>query len=310
MRTLFLSAAVVLPTLLACGGSPEHATAPAESASVAVTSTSAAPTMPSASASSSAAPKSGASDAPPADEKGPFHFTDYKGPKVKAAIDTKKVWGIQPIGRKSEWDLLKFMREDFARAEGDEIVVKHFDGAEIFVPGALAFPAKPASGLKKGDAVMADVAASSAHARVVSVDKEGDETTVKVKYMWGGSSSDDSLSLDQVIKMKDEIAYGNRVGWKKDGKWELGDYAGGDKKTAFVIDDSARAVLVDLKDLKPLKIASIYKKGDKVWAATFDGLVPAKITDVVDGGIAYKVKLDKGEEKSALPFDKITAPLE
>ncbi len=48
----------------------------------------------------------------------------------------------------------------------------------------------------------------------------------------------------------------------------------------------------------------------RIATAHFDGLVPAKITDVVDGGIAYKVKLDKGEEKSALPFDKITAPLE
>jgi hypothetical protein len=295
---------LVFSALLACGGSQDQPRAPATSGGLVAHSGAAA-------APSSTSPSAGApADAPSADGKGPFHFTDYQGPKVKATIDTAKVWGVQPVGAKNAWDLLKFAREDFARLEGNEVVIKHFDGAEIYVPGALAFPAKAASGIKKGDAVMADVAAASTHARVVSVDKDGDETKVRIKYLWGGSTSDDALSLDQVVKMGDEVTYGNRVAWKTDGKWECGDYAGGDKKAAFVIDSSGRPQLVEIKDLKPLKIASVYKKGDRVWAATFDGLVPGKITEVVEGGIGYRVKLDKGDSKDVLEFDKVTSPLD
>ena len=65
------------------------------------------------------------------------------------------------------------------------------------------------------------------------------------------------------------------MAWQKEGHWECGDYAGGDKNMAFVIDTSGRGHLIETKSLKPLKISSVYKKGDKVWASTFGKLVPA-----------------------------------
>ncbi len=305
MRIRALSLPLLFSLAAACGGSAQPSDVPAPSASAPVEAPAASSPAPAASA--SAAP---AADAEPAEPKGPFHFKDYAGPKVKASIDTKKVWGIQPVGRKDEWDLLKFMLEDFGRIEGDEVVIKHFDGAEIFVPGALVFPAKPAKGLKKGDVVMADVAAASAHGRVVSVEKDGDDTRVLVKYLWGGSLSEDHLSADQVLKTEDKIGYGNRVAWKQDGEWKLGTFAGGDKETAFVLDASDRPALVKLKDLKAAKITPVRKKGDKVWVSDFGSLKPAVITEVLEGGVGYKVKTDKGEDTSAHPLDDVTSPVE
>ena len=311
MRTfeLALFACVVVP-IAACGGAPAHTEAPAAAPASAAPSTSAEPSpTPLASASSADATPTATGAAGKGGDKGPFHFTEYAGPKVKAKIDTQKVWAIEPVGEKNEWDLLKIMREDFGRIEGDEVVVKHFDGAEIFVPGALVLAAKPAVGLKKGDAVMADVAAANAHARVVSID--AGSGSLAVKYWWAGSASDAKLEPDQVVKMDDKVSYGAAVAWKKDGAWQRGQLAGGDGKTAFVLDGDDRAALVPFKELVAMRIARLLKKGDKVWASDFGPLVPGKITDVVDGGVAYKVKLDKGASpKDPIAFDKVTAPLE
>jgi hypothetical protein len=203
------------------------------------------------------------------------------------------------------------MHEDFVRAEGDEIVIKHFDGSEIFIPGALVYPAAPAKGLKVGDTVLADVAAASAPARVVKLEGSGDDQSIEIKYMWAGSSSDATLAPNGVVKLEDKVAFGQPVAWKKDGAWEIGDLAGGDATTGFVIESGGHAVLVPKKDLKPLKITRLYKKGDKVWASRYGTLKPGKVTEVVEGGLAYKVQLDSGEA-AADPFEfgGVTSPLE
>jgi hypothetical protein len=302
-----LAWSVVPMFLVACGGTPEHAEAPVEASSVAATPTAAASAVVSAAPSASAA---ASSDKPPANDKGPFHFTDYAGPKVKASIDTPRAWNVQPVGRKSEWDILKIAREEFGRVEGDEVVIKHFDGAEIFVPGALVFPSKPAKGLKKGDVVLADVAAASAPARISALDGEGEETRVTVKYMWGGSESEDTLDLTQVLPLSDKVGYGARVAWKADDKWRFGDYAGGDATKAFVIEEGGRGSVVEQRQLRALKLGPVYKPGTKVWVGTWTGLQPGKVTKVVGDGIGYIAKLDSGDTTEPTSFDQVTSPLE
>jgi hypothetical protein len=203
-----------------CGGSNEPAAQPSSGSSASAPSSSGAPSASSsavsANTSSTIAPSSSAS-APPSKtgerSKGPFHFTTYKGPVVKTAVDTPKVWAVVPVGLEGyEKSTLKFMLVDYVKSTGNEHETKRFDGAVYDVPQALVFPAKAAGALKKGDSVMVDEAAASCWGRVTSVDSD----SVHYQYEFGGSVSEGDSSPDRVIKLTDTVTYGHRWPGRKE----------------------------------------------------------------------------------------------
>lgn len=297
--------------LSACGGSTEPGETPASQPTAPPAAKPAAPTPEARSTatpaptSAAAAPTSDASSPPQKESKGPFRYPSYNGPTVALKVDTPKAWGVVPIGRRDDWELLKFMFEEYVRTEGNLIVLKHFDGSEYHLPGALVFPARKVENIKKGDALVADEAASSVFARAISVDKEAG--TVKLKYEFGGSVSDDELDLDRVIKLEDKLSFGQPVAWKAEDVWNVGELCGSDKEKAFVLDASSRARVVPTADLRVIKTAPL-KKGDKVWAREWE-LKPATIVEVLEGGLRYKVRFDGGTKDETVTFNHVTLPL-
>lgn len=305
-------AAPLLFVLIACGAEPPPAVVPAPSEPPGGSPVEVAKPAPTSAPAASTDPAKPAGSEEPAaskDPKGPFKFSAYQGPKVKRTPAGPKVWAPVPVGLGDEWDILKIVLIDVARTEGDIVVLNDWRKIEMFVPGALVHDAAAPKDLKKGDVVLADVAASSAPARVVAVTKEDDDTTrVKITYTWGGSPSEDDLDARQVRKLTDTLTVGQKVAYKKDDLWDKGTYAGGDASKAFVVQSTGHEV-VDTRTLKPMTITKVFKKGDKVWASDYGPLKPGKITAATADNTRYKVKFDDGKEEM-IDFDDVTAPLE
>ena len=134
---------------------------------------------------------------------------------------------------------------------------------------------------------------------------------IKVKYMFGSSVSDTSESPAQVWPLAGKVAFAEPVAYKDGAKWSYGRVAQTDKDKTWVITGSGHVKRVDTSSVKPLEINTIYKKGDSVWAVWVGGFKPAKVTEVVDDGVAYKVKYDEGsEEEKTVGFGKVTKPIE
>lgn len=293
----------LLPTLFlatlaaACGSStPASNPAPAPSAS--------APAAPDVSASASAK----ADDSPPR-KKGPFHWKDYAGPKVATKIAGKKAWAVIPVGLEDDFNVAKVALLDYLRTEKDEHVFKEQGGdEELWVPTAMVRNAEAAKGLAKGTALMLNVAAASGYGRITSIEKGDEGVVIKAKYYWGSSPSDAELSESEVIKLEDKIAFGQPVAYKSDSDWQPGQLVYTDKDSSWVVSSGGSPTKVATKDVKAMKVTKVYAKGDKVWAYDLK-LEPAKVVEVLDGGVAYKVKLDKGGKEQTVTMDHVTAPL-
>jgi hypothetical protein len=198
---------------------------------------------------------------------------------------------------------MKIALYEFARTEGDEHVFMRFDKVETWVPAGLTREAKPATGLKKGDAVLADVAASNGYGRVLEVNGE----SVKIKY-WFVNMSDATLKTTQLIPIEDKLAFGQPIAVKSGDKWEGGQLIYTDKDKTWMITGSGAPKQVETKDVKPMKVTKPFKKGDKVWAAWLGKMDKAEVVEALEEGTAYKVKLSDGKEQS-FGLDKITSPL-
>lgn len=251
----------------------------------------------------SAAPaKTTAKPAPtPAPKKEDAKWADFPGPKVKADIgDAKKVWTVLPVS--TGFDLLKFGYPSVVKAEEDVVVVDGFVPAHV--PGVFVHKPVENKNLKKGAPVMVDEAASGPLGRVVEA---GDK--IKVKYMFM-SVSDTTESPDAVWPLEGKVAFAESVAYKDGTKWSYGRVAHSEKDKTWIVTSSGHVKQVDTSALKPLDIKTIYKVGDTVWAVWVGGMEPAKITEVVDEGVAYKVKYDSQTEEKLLSFAEVTKPLE
>jgi len=172
------------------------------------------------------------------------------------------------------------------------------------VPGAFVHKPLSPKNLKKGDPVMVNEAAAGPVGRVV---QGGDK--IKVKYVFASSVSDSTKKPAEVWPLQGKTAFGDPVGFKDGDKWKCGrvGYAGKDK--IWVVLNSGGSKAVATSAVKPMDIKTIYKKGDTVWARSFNDLKPAKVTDVLDGGVAYKVKFEKAPKDTTLSFAEVTKPL-
>jgi len=227
----------------------------------------------------------------------------FPGPKVKADIgDAKNVWCALPVS--DGFDILKFGYKSVKKAEDNVVVVNGY--VPSHVPAAFIHKPKEDLKLKKGAPVMVDEAAAGPLGRVLEA---GDK--IKVKYMFGSSVSDTSESPAQVWPLAGKVAFAEPVAYKDGAKWSYGRVAQTDKDKTWVITGSGHVKRVDTSSVKPLEINTIYKKGDSVWAVWVGGFKPAKVTEVVDDGVAYKVKYDEGsEEEKTVGFGKVTKPIE
>ncbi len=289
-RSPFLCLAL-LP-ILACGGSKPEPETPADAPAGRVASV--APT-PSGSSAVAAKP----------DEKEdmtPVHWKNFPGPKVK--VDVKgatDAWVALPTGPEVSFESFVDINVGHViRAEANELVVETFAGhREVFVPGLFVHPMVKATGLTKGTVVLVGAGGGTTYARVEST--SGDQ--VKVRYDWGGQSSGTEEPSERVIKVEEKVTWGARV---MDGDNQPLKVLASDREKTWVVTLFGIPSQVDTSTLKPMKIAKVLKKGDKVLAGT-QSLEPGVVTEAIDGGTAYKVKLDGGKEER-FAFADVTTP--
>lgn len=306
---------VVFVCLVACGGeapapvvpvAPAPAPPPAPVASAPATP--AATAAATAAAIASAAP-SPAPSAPAAKGKQAFRWNGFPGPAGTSSITTRQAWAPIPIGLDGDFGSLKVALLEYGRPEGDTQVLIHWDKNELFVPAGMVHPAEPAKGVAKGSAVMANVAAASAWGRVTAVEKGDDgRTSFKIRYEWGGSPSDGELTDREVIKLEDKVAFGHPVAFKAERGWSAGQLIYTDKTTSWVIGWAGRPAQVATADVRPILATRVYKKGEKVLANRNAVLEPARVLDVIEGGISYKVRFDEGGAEGGVALGEITAP--
>ncbi len=147
-----------LTLLAACSDPPPQKQNPPAATTAQGSGSSRAPKVPTMKPSAASASASASAVAPPAVSievpTGPVRWTDFSGPVVKPEAKAQdRVWAAVPVS--AGWDTLKFALLTVDRLSEDEYVFKPMgtEKRDVFVPGAFVFPAKPAEGLVKGDAV-------------------------------------------------------------------------------------------------------------------------------------------------------------
>ena len=237
------------------------------------------------------------------EEKKEAKWEKFPGPKVKANIDgAKKVWCALPVS--DGFDLLKFGYKSVMKTQDQIVVVDGYVPAHV--PAAFVHKPLADQELKKGMPVMVNEAAAGPLGRVVEVGSE-----IKYKYMFGSSVSDGSTSPAEVWALAGKVAFAEPVAYKDGDDWASGRVAQTDKDKTWVITVTGHVKRVDTSSVKPLDITTIYKKGDSVWAVWVADFMPAKVLEVIDGGVAYKIKYEESpKEEKTLSFSEVTKPLE
>lgn len=294
----------LLAILAACGPAEQKpAVAPAGTAT------------PSATAVATAAPTASATatadKTPPRPAKPVLRFWDYDGPAEGPAITGKRAWTAVPTGEATDRNRHVFISvEDFLRTDGkNNFWSTHFN--DLSVPIAMGANLSPPAALKKGDPILADSSNDSALARVVSV--EGD--TIKTKYVFGDLVGDLDVIKSEVLLLDGTLRLGTPVAFKSGAAWSVGRLIAKNAQDAWIAleySDNQPYAKVKAADVRALDVAKVLKVGDKCIAdypmVTRNELAPGKITKVIEDGLFYEVKLDKGSTWT-VPFHHISAPL-
>ncbi len=308
-----------LTLLAACSDPPPQKQNPPAATTAQGSGSSRAPKVPTMKPSAASASASASAVAPPAVSievpTGPVRWTDFSGPVVKPEAKAQdRVWAAVPVS--AGWDTLKFALLTVDRLSEDEYVFKPMgtEKRDVFVPGAFVFPAKPAEGLVKGDAVAVAPKDARAFGRVTSV--EGGK--VKVRFRYAGDQQEVEVAPDQIIKIDGTLKFGLPAAYRdlkeQEGgaqpkvAWHPGFFVHTAEDKAWIVTTAGKPIRVPQASVKPLGVQQIHKTGDKVWFAGSDTLVEATVTSVEDDGLRYKVKLAGGEETSA-SFESVTTPI-
>lgn len=245
---------------------------------------------------------------------GPVKWNDFSGPFGHSDLAAgSAAWAVAPVS--AGWETLKFSWGTVERVEEKEVVFKlnGADKAEIWVPSAFCAPAPKVEGLVKGDAVMVPARGSRAFARVTGV--EGSK--VKVRYRFAGDVQELEVESNMVVKLDGTLRFGAPVGFQDRVKgpggddklgWFWGQLVNVAEEKAWLVTSTGKPRRLALSAVKPLKVQVAPKVGDKVWAGRGEDLLPGVVSEVVDDGLRFKVKLDEGEDTSA-SFDSVTTPL-
>ncbi|NUO52198.1 MAG: hypothetical protein HOV80_25375 [Polyangiaceae bacterium] len=226
----------------------------------------------------------------------------------------EKAWVVLPVS--TGWETLKFSLLPIARVE-DKIVVFEVNVAggkkEAFVPGAFVSPVKTVEKLAADEAVMISTNGARAFGRVMGPPSD---KKVKVRYRFAGSLEEKDVDLTEVIELDGSLKFAAPIAFseeKDEGSkrrllWRPAQLVQTAENKAWVVNASGKPQRVPQNTVKPLSVSSMYKAGDKVWAARGDEMVPGEVLEVQDGATRYKLKLEDGTELTA-PFEFVTTPL-
>ncbi|TKD13285.1 hypothetical protein [Polyangium fumosum] len=204
-------------SVAACGGSAAENPPPADPAMATSTTPSAAP-----SAAPTATPTA-APEAKPAAEpekpKGLVHDADgpdgvrrwalWDGPKTGAAITTPKAWVVAPnMGSlketKDSFGAVRIKLVTVAKADANEVVYEE-RGNKYAVPAALARPAAPPKGLKKGAFAICNFGQSHWVGRIEAVDAKS--ATCALRFM--KKLRKEKLPLEEVLAFEAPLGMGS-----------------------------------------------------------------------------------------------------
>lgn len=304
----------------ACGGPAEQAPAIAPTStgaptvSGAATGTGAASAGASAAATSTAASTAAASTAAASagrPGKPTVRFWDYDGPAEGPAITGARGWTAVPTGAASDRYRHVFISvEDFVKTAGGE---NHWrtPSNDLVVPIAMGANLAAPAALKKGDPILAENSNDSAVARVLSVEGE----TVKAKYVFGDLVGDLEVARSEVLLLDGTLRLGTPVAFKRSDRWYVGKLIAKSATDAWVAlhyTDNEPYAKVKAADVRAIDVKKVLAVGDKCVAdssyASKNELWPAKVTKVIEDGLFYEVKTDKGQAWT-VPFDHVSAPL-
>lgn len=248
-------------------------------------------------------------------ETGPLRWADFGGPEIAPEVKPgEKAWAVLPVS--SGWETLKFSILPVARVE-EKLVVFEVNVAdakkEAFVPGAFVAPIRPPEKLAADEAVMIATNGARAFGRVVAppTDKKA-----KVRYRFAGNLEEKDVDLAEVIELDGPLKFALPIafseekdeGTKRRIIWRPAQLVQTSEDKAWVVSAAGKPQRVPQNTVKPLSVNSMYKAGDKVWAARGDEMVPGEVLEVQDGATRYKLKLEDGTELTA-PFEVVTSPL-
>lgn len=236
-----------------------------------------------------------------------FHWKGYAGPKAKTTVGTKMAWAVSPVGLDGNFGIAKIALLEFIKTDGDEHVFKVTGTEQLYVPQAMVKPTEKAVNVKKGTAMLVNVAAASGFGRAIDAPPEG---PIKFQYEWAGQISEQDLPLDEVIVLEDKIAFGHPVAIPlPGGAREVGTVIYTDATDTWVLRETGAPEKYPTADVRAMKVAKALKKGDKVLAPSPFELKPGRVVEVLDNAVRYKVKADEGGKEETFSFHKVTSPL-
>lgn len=302
----------LLVALAACGGATPEARDPAAATADAAPSASPAPAEP---------PGRINPDADSPD--GVRRWASWDGPKSGTALTTKRAWVVAPSAATAGTDKLSFAAVELrlvevVKADGDEVVFK--DRKQTYaVPAALAWPAeaaRAASAPARGSAVRCAFGGGSVVARVEAVDAR----SVTCAFRLQEKSRKEKMAAADVVRLAGKIEPGapaivrfgsdtsvryraSVMAVSSDDVWVKVDhqFAEGDPRAGRAV-HKMRAAGVEIIDVtRPLKV------GEACLATDITGVVPCKVTRVIDGGLAYVVEHDGGSagDRKEWTFDEV-----
>jgi hypothetical protein len=255
----------------------------------------------------------GSADAPP----GTRSWADFAGPEVKVELAVgAKAWAVLPVS--AGWETLRFARLDVKGLEGTQVIfavspASCGGGYDVLVPGAFTSAATAAEGLAKDDPVMVATSGTRAFGRVVSVDG----AKAKVRYRFAGTEEEREVPTTDLIKLDGTLKFGAPVAYsepKENPKgpvtksWHPAQFVQGTESKTWVVTAAGKPLHVPADTVRALDVKAPRKAGDAVWAAPNDELLAATITEPLDGGLRFKVKLASGED-TTVSYEAVSSPL-
>jgi hypothetical protein len=236
----------------------------------------------------------------------PLRWADFAGPDV-APPSGAKLWAAAPVS--AGWDTVHFSLFGVSRAAETAAVVKSTNG-EYLVPGAFLAGLEAPQGLVKGDAVIASAHGTRVFARVI----EPGETT-KIAFRFATGLEEISVPTLELRRLDDTLKFGapaafldKREGEKK-GRYRPIAFVSSDGERAWIITSTGKPQRLEAAKVKPLPVAKIHAKGEKVWVSRGDEFTSGLVEDILDQGVRYKVRLEGGDD-TTVAYDGVATPLE
>lgn len=299
-----------LVLLAACGGASPATSTPAPPTAAAPEPTRAAAPLPKSEEARPAEAKPADAKRAPEQVEGPLRWSGFPGPDVKPPVESGVAFVVAPM-RSSTWgDQLAFFEANIVRMEGNHLVVEGLD-EQLHVPGAFVAPPPPATALKVGAIVRFQTRpgqqSGSRVGRIAKVTKTPGGVVYSIKNKFIDDVETYEVPAAHVRALDGTLGFGAFISFELDGQQCFAKYIapGREAGSSWVLSVSRAR---EKTNVKPL-VMKPFAKGAKVRAvfgttSVMKGgvqqeprqyLEDGTVVEVVDGGLAYKVKDPKGE---------------